>query len=509
MTAPNIANVDRRTSISDRPPAYEDGVHFPPLAAHHSLSATNGSQIGFPEDDALPREPSIAESLPGYSRSDIPLTTLPPPNPFREVDQHVPFFKNYGRGILIAAVLLVVAPVAGVIGGIVARNARRDASDQDIPSPKFLALAAAECQEGTFVFWQTSSSDDIWMIGTLTSATWNRTSYAYIPATRLDLGLRNQSVLAKTNLTAVCWREASSTLHVRFYFYLVPALSPGNGSSEAQLTEGHIRMVPAPWSEEVDTYVPGQILKSSLAMVPAQGSLAATYLPSQGVKLYYSYIPGDSLAAHAEIKELSYSPATDSWSESTTQALAHDRGTGLAVASVDDPAKTEVYIFFVNTDIQLSTVRWTNATGWDKEKLPLIFNDKASITDPVGKRAVNIIAVAQGSSSTTQLYFIQDHHIRGPSYVALSAYSTIDKQDYDMDILPDAIEHPGLIASTSYGETVRVQLFYVTRVEDAAKVNGVSQAGTKIVNATLGVGPGNNLTLLTYLSIEDEALNTD
>ncbi|PVH89427.1 hypothetical protein DL98DRAFT_647939 [Cadophora sp. DSE1049] len=491
---------EQSRSTSDHPPAYDDEVHSPPLAAYQTLSAHRQPPEVSPEHQPFARAPSIAESLPGYSRSDIPLTTLPPPDPFREVDQHIPFFKNYGRGILIAAILLVVALIAGVIGGIVARNTRSAASDRDPSSPNFLALAAAQCEEGTFVFWQTSSSNDIWMTGTLMNATWNRTSYGYIPPTRLDLDLRNQSVLGKSNLTAVCGRESSPALHVRFYYYLVPALPPRNGSSEVQLTEGHIISLPAPFSQEVETYVPGEVLQSSLAMVPAQGSLAATYLPSQGVKLYYLYIPGDLLTAFAEIKELSYSTSDGNWTESTTKTWAHDRGAGLAVASVDTPAKTEVYIFFVNTDIQLSTVRWTNASGWEQAKLPLIFNDKASTTDPVGKRAVNLTAACQGSSSTTQLYFIQNHHIRGPSYVALSADSKIDRQHSDMDILPDAIEHPGLIAATSDGETGRVRLFYVARDQNADEVNGISQAGMRIVNATLGVGPGNNMTLLSHLS---------
>jgi len=190
----------------------------------------------------------------------------------------------------------------------------------------------------------------------------------------------------------------------------------------------------------------------------------------------------------------------------------------LAVASIDSPEKTEVLVFFVDHKIQLSTIRWTSTTTrWGSgsldnlprdnifahiliARLPLIFGAKSSSIDPVGKRAVNLIAVCQGSSSTTQLYFIQDRRVRGPSYVALSADSHIDMQDSDMEILLDAVEHPGLIAATSDVNTGKVQLFYAARDQDVDKVNGVSQAGIRIVNATLGVGPGNNLKLLTHLS---------
>jgi len=192
MTNPNVVSAEGRVSTGDHPPAYDDELHSPALAVPSQPPDVPA------EYQPRLRPSSVAESLPGYSRSDIPLTTLPPPGPFREVDEHVPFFNNYARVILIAAILLVVALIAGVIGGIVACNTRSAASDRDPSTPNFLALAAAQCEEGMFVFWQTRNSSDIWMMGTLMNATWNNTSYGHIPPIRLDLNSGNQSVLTST-----------------------------------------------------------------------------------------------------------------------------------------------------------------------------------------------------------------------------------------------------------------------------------------------------------------------
>ena len=69
-----------------------------------------------------------------------------------------------------------------------------------------------------------------------------------------------------------------------------------------------------------------------------------------------------------------------------------------------------------------------------------------------------------------------------------------------MEILPDYIEHPELIAATSTNGHVR--MLFVAMDQNGDKVNGIPQAGMRIVNATLGVGSGNNVTLLTHLGVQ-------
>ncbi|PVH69864.1 hypothetical protein DL98DRAFT_621923 [Cadophora sp. DSE1049] len=505
----NVAN--REQSTSDYPPAYDDEVHFPPLAGDQTIRLPTYAIEVFPESQSHARESSIAESLPGYSQCDIPLTTLSPPGSFREVHQRVSFLKKYRRGILIAASLLVVALLAGVIGGIIARNTRRAAAklaELDPTSPNFLALAAAQCEDATFVFWQTNVSTDIWIAGSLKTGTWNGTSSGEIPPTRLELNLKNQSILANTNLTAICWREEFATfINVHFFFYLAPF--------PLQLTEGRIH-IPISRGNPVN-YSPIAIVHTPLATLASQGSLAATYLPSHGIKLYYLYISGEVSTAIAEIKELSYFSPADVWNESTTGTYAHDKGAGLAVVSVYSPPKTEVYVFFVNEDIVLSTLRWTNVSGWDKRlffadrrhscaniipaEISQFFNNQGVKDDDISiiHSAISLIAVCQSSPSATQLYFIQNHHPRGPSFVTVSAPDyDFNYQKYDMRDLPDAIQHPGLVAATSDGRTGLVQLFYVARDLDAGEVNGISQKGMRIVNVTVGGGPKKDWTFVSY-----------
>jgi len=57
------------------------------------------------------------------------------------------------------------------------------------------------------------------------------------------------------------------------------------------------------------------VIQSPLATLPSYGSLAETYLPSQGIKLVYLWIPGESSTAVVGIKELSYSLAEEEWTE--------------------------------------------------------------------------------------------------------------------------------------------------------------------------------------------------
>ncbi|KAH7407303.1 hypothetical protein BKA64DRAFT_775103 [Cadophora sp. MPI-SDFR-AT-0126] len=495
MTAQNLINGNGRTSTSDHPPAYDDEVHFPPLTGDQTIYSPNYATEVFPGSQSHAGEFSIAESLPGYSQCDIPLTTLSRPAPSREVHQRVTSLKKYRRVILIAAILLVVALLAGVIGGIITRNTRRAAAkfaELDPTSPNFLALAAAQCEDATFVFWQSNVSTDIWIAGSLKTGTWNGTSSGEIPPTRMELNLKNQSILANTNLTAVCWREEFATfINVHFFFYLAPF--------PLQLTEGRIQ-VSIYRGNPID-YSPITIVHTPLVTLASQGSLAATYLPSLGIKLYYLYVSSEVSTAIAEIKELSYFSPADAWIELSTGTYAHDKGAGLAVASLYDPA--EVYVFFVNDDIVLSTLRWTNVSGWDKPEISQFFNNQAVKDDDIGivNSAISLIAVCQ-SSSATQLYFIQNHHPRGPSFVTLSEIDYgFDYQRFGMRDLPDAIQHPGLVAATSDGRTGLVQLFYVARDLDAGEVNGISQRGMRIVNATVGGGSGKNSTFVSYIGM--------
>ena len=84
----------------------------------------NGPRADHPsEHQNDTREPSVAESLPAYTTSSIPLNILPP-NPFHEVDQTIPFLKNHGRGVMIGAIFFVTVLVVGVLAGIVVHNNR-------------------------------------------------------------------------------------------------------------------------------------------------------------------------------------------------------------------------------------------------------------------------------------------------------------------------------------------------------------------------------------------------
>ncbi|KAG4430616.1 hypothetical protein IFR05_013911, partial [Cadophora sp. M221] len=339
--------------------------------------------------------------------------------------------------------------------GIIARNSRSAATklaELDPTSPNFLALAAAQCEDARFLFWQTNVSTDILIAGSLKTGTWNGASSGQIPPTKMELNLKNQSILANTNLTAVCWREEFATfINVHFFFYLAPF--------PLQLTEGRVQI--SIYRGNGVNYSPIVIVHTPLATLASQGSLAATYLPSHGIKLYYLYISGEVSTAIAEIKELLYFSPADVWIESTTGTYAHD--------------KAEISQFF-------------NNQGVKDDDIGIIHS------------AISLIAViCQSGPSATQLYFIQNHHPRGPSFVTVSAPDyDFNYQKYDMRDLPDAIQHPGLVAATSDGRTGLVQLFYVARDLDAGEVNGISQKGMRTVNVIVGGGPEKDWTFVSY-----------
>jgi len=71
---------------------------------------------------------------------------------------------------------------------------------------KVLGLAAAECEEGTFVVWKAENGHFYWK-GTLASGTWEADS-ADIPVTKVNTILAyGVPVASYVNMTATCWRH--------------------------------------------------------------------------------------------------------------------------------------------------------------------------------------------------------------------------------------------------------------------------------------------------------------
>jgi hypothetical protein len=108
----------------------------------------------------------------------------------------------------------MIVILVGASGGVYGRRAveRNKRIIHDPENPLVVALAAAECDSGTFVLYQTNTSD-IYLQGSLRNSYWDYSSEAFFRPMKLDL-TGDAAPLYGTSLTAVCWSDPDSSIIV-------------------------------------------------------------------------------------------------------------------------------------------------------------------------------------------------------------------------------------------------------------------------------------------------------
>jgi hypothetical protein len=121
---------------------------------------------------------------------------------------------------LFCLILAMMAIAGGITGGLL-RGKRKAALDESSP---IIALASTECEAGTFVFYQTNSSE-IFMEGRFRDATFNGTVSPNITSTRIKIPSDDVLPIMGTNMTAVCGYSGISSAVWKYFPHFGPALT--------------------------------------------------------------------------------------------------------------------------------------------------------------------------------------------------------------------------------------------------------------------------------------------
>jgi hypothetical protein len=159
------------------------------------------------------RRHSNVESLPEYP-DDQKAVVLP----------QKPFHKRKGIWICFGSFIILAAVVGGILGGLLHRKSSPSRYTSSTPTgtgtfyttPDFIALAAVECDQVTFVIYE-KYDNSLYLRGELKSGTFNGTSSSVIPEQRLFM-LQSNSLATGTNITAIC-EQTSNTGVVSFHNY--------------------------------------------------------------------------------------------------------------------------------------------------------------------------------------------------------------------------------------------------------------------------------------------------
>jgi hypothetical protein len=108
--------------------------------------------------------------------------------------------------------ILIFVIVAAIVGGVIGNNHRKQkaVAIHDPPSPIITALTSTECNAGTFIFYQTNTSD-LYVHGHLWDSYWNHTNSPQVPVMMLNLSDTDLRPLYGTNLTAVAYTSTNES----------------------------------------------------------------------------------------------------------------------------------------------------------------------------------------------------------------------------------------------------------------------------------------------------------
>jgi hypothetical protein len=151
------------------------------------------------------KTPSAVEELPEY-------TAHPPLPDRREETQRLSRRWRWFLLLLTAILIIVGASVGGVLGYMHHKDQEAAEAAKDPPDPIITALTTTECVAGTFVFYQTNTSD-IYLHGQLWGGYWNHTGSSEIPSMRLNLSNPHLRPIYGSNLTAVAYTGSNETLN--------------------------------------------------------------------------------------------------------------------------------------------------------------------------------------------------------------------------------------------------------------------------------------------------------
>ncbi|PVH78068.1 hypothetical protein DL98DRAFT_517032 [Cadophora sp. DSE1049] len=411
-----MASIDGPRTL-EHPPHYEDGA--------------------IPLDDLKPPSVSQAEPPPPYSIRPDPLE--------RSTKRR---WWSWRKRLCLGALIVGLA-LAGSLAGVFGKKEAemRKNMIHDPKNPSIIALAAAECDAGTFVLYQLNTSE-IYLQGSLSNRNWNNTSVPYFPPMKLGLAA-NMEPLSGTSLTAVCMSDLNGAI-IRIYFYYVSVQKPYDALIEAAIT------IPTNFTTPLSvTQSPVQQLVSGTS------SLAAVYLPSLGIKVYF--LTESLYLLNYTMAELTRGWPWRSNGESLPQLGLNEtvlpniafRNTRVALTAaavewtISATLYAEIRISFVDKSSGISTIMWDLYDGWSQVQQILKLEGNA-----VTKMASIIPTIYNGTTSTRVWFISGDHqmyHIEYPGYSDTRQIPVINKDNIHIQNVPSPYQYPdALIAATCW-----------------------------------------------------------
>ncbi|KUJ12898.1 uncharacterized protein LY89DRAFT_196565 [Mollisia scopiformis] len=437
---------------------------------------------GFPHEEPPPyiaapggKRDSFAESLPEYTTKarDAAL----PPIPKRPL-------KRYGAWICLGILVVIGAIIGGVVGGVFHRRSSNSDSYYisyngtgyiQYNSPDFLALAAAECDQVTYVIYQKNNTG-IYLRGQLKTGTYNGTSSPNIPEMQFHISQENFPATG-TNITAVC--QQTNSTGVNLYFYYVNSYSGLFNLVEASVSfpdPSRFFTELYPTIAQVAPYV-----ASSTSNVP---SITSVLLPPTDIRVYYVYPSSINSNSELGIWETSRTDV-GAWTPPTMVPdilIFRNNAVFTATAVNVSSAPPEIHLLYIDGGDMLARKTW-NESGWDSEIiLPVEYS--SNLTEILGMATV----VEAVNPTVLRLYSVQPFHVHQGSISMESNiytdFGVVNSPSYNA--FPVITQKPPLIAATSPGLNSTDNIAQVFFVRASYSITNYGPR-TAILNATIPV----------------------